>query len=768
MATGNSSEYWKKRFVQYEKRANLKSQSHINSLAKEYNAAKKAVEKDLAVFYNRLAANNNLPNVQAAKKLLTADELSDFHMTLEEYTALAKENGITGDWTQQLENASLKHRISRLEAMKIQLDQQANILMAKQLNGLESFTAKAYEEAYFNGAFEIAKGTGVGKSLFQIDKKTINTVIHKPWASDGKNFSERVWGQHRPQLVNNLHRSLTSSIMRGTGPDQAIKDIAHQFDVSLSSAARLVQTEEAYFTAVAQKDVFKELDVEQYQIIATLDGHTSDICQGLDGKVFKMSEYEAGVTAPPFHVRCRTTTAPYFDDEISTRASRNEETGKTEQVPSNITYEQWKNGYIVDPKTGMTAEQIEANVQSTIAGNTNAKTTAEAEAKAKAEAEAEKAKKKAEAIAKAKATKAAKAKKLQEATTAMSAIENNQFSGIWKDTVTTADYAFKKDSIPAKHAYFDQQIAAGNNVEKFTKLKADLDEFEFQGTQYQALQQEIESLKPKPRKKKITSQGGEAFSQERKDNAKWFDANNGGFKAADKYFDPPSKQIHGKATSVERDGFYTYTAGSGGHNRPLAGFRKPWNKPGRGWEEEYKVGAKKVWIDFEGKGEEIRGLTTLIDKSEYPDDIWLQSGQNFQTIEGFLNIKYGTLDRMTDAQLQQFVGHKNRIYNFISTAVNEGGGASFNEKPLKVNFYVPKGSKMLYASDVGAYGKGENEMILQRGGSYTITKIYWGVDKTDGNRRKIFVDMEVHPEDGYDLFQQDPNEWKGSRENYLN
>lgn len=364
---GQSAEYWKGRFKTYEKRANLKSQAHIASMAQQYEAAKKATEKELAVFYNRLAANNDLPNIAAAKKLLAADELADFHMTLKEYTALAKENGITGDWTKQLENASLKHRITRLEAMKIQMEQQANILMAKENKALEGFAKDAYKNAYYNSAFEIAKGTGVGKSLAALDDKKINTVIHKPWAADGRNFSERVWGQHRAQLVKNLYRSLTLSILRGEGPDKAIKEITHQFDVSASSAACLVQTEEAYFTAVAQQQTFKDLDVEQYQIVATLDSVTSKICQDLDGKVFKMSEYEAGVTAPPFHVRCRSTTAPYFADEVSTRAARDAE-GNTVQVPSTITYEQWQKGFIVDPATGKTADQIQAETKAKATG----------------------------------------------------------------------------------------------------------------------------------------------------------------------------------------------------------------------------------------------------------------------------------------------------------------------------------------------------------------------------------------------------------------
>ena len=88
-------------------------------------------------------------------------------------------------------------------------------------------------------------------------------------------------------------------------------------NVSKAKAGRLVMTETAYFSSAAQKECFKELDVEKYEIVATLDGHTSDICQEMDGKVFQMSEYEEGVTAPPFHVNCRSCTAPYFDDEFT-------------------------------------------------------------------------------------------------------------------------------------------------------------------------------------------------------------------------------------------------------------------------------------------------------------------------------------------------------------------------------------------------------------------------------------------------------------------
>ncbi|MBR2742546.1 MAG: hypothetical protein IKD89_03060 [Clostridia bacterium] len=57
-----------------------------------------------------------------------------------------------------------------------------------------------------------------------------------------------------------------------------------------------------------------------------------------------MSEREVGVTAPPFHPWCRTTTAPYFEDDFDVpgeRAARDAE-GGTYYVPADMTYEQWK------------------------------------------------------------------------------------------------------------------------------------------------------------------------------------------------------------------------------------------------------------------------------------------------------------------------------------------------------------------------------------------------------------------------------------------
>ncbi|MFR0911792.1 MAG: minor capsid protein, partial [Evtepia gabavorous] len=108
--------------------------------------------------------------------------------------------------------------------------------------------------------------------------------------------------------MNSVNTQLTQMVIRGEAPDRAISAISKQFDVSRAKAGRLVMTESAYFSSAGQKDCYKALDVERYKIVASFDKDTCSLCADMDGKVFKMSEYQVGLTAPPFHPWCRCCT----------------------------------------------------------------------------------------------------------------------------------------------------------------------------------------------------------------------------------------------------------------------------------------------------------------------------------------------------------------------------------------------------------------------------------------------------------------------------
>ena len=247
----------------------------------------------------------------------------------------------------ELENASAKYHISKLEALKVQTQHSLEVMYAKQFGTMHGALSDAFESGYYHTAYELQHGFNVGWDIAGLDQAQIEKVLAKPWAADGYNFSERIWG-NKNKLISEVHNELSRNIMLGADPQKAIDSLAKKMNTSKNNAGRLVMTEEAYFSSAAQKDCFESLGVEQYEIVATLDSHTSDICRSLDGKHFPMKDYQPGVTAPPFHVYCRSTTVPYFDEQfdIGERAARDEATGKTYYIPDDMNYQEWKENFV--------------------------------------------------------------------------------------------------------------------------------------------------------------------------------------------------------------------------------------------------------------------------------------------------------------------------------------------------------------------------------------------------------------------------------------
>ena len=343
-----NSKYWKNRFVEMEEATHQTSIRKTISIQEQFDKSAKVINEKINAWYQRYAENNNISMLDA-KKSLNAKDLKELKWDVEEYIEKGRNNAFSGEWVKELENASAKAHISRLEALELQCRQQAEVAFGNLNDEVSNHIKDVYKESYYRTAYEIQKGVGVGSNFAALNDKLIEKVTNKPWLADGKNFSDRIWG-NKNQLINQLHTSLSHMCITGSGPDKAINEIASKMNVSKANAGRLVMTETAYFSSAAQKECFKELDVEKYEIVATLDDHTSDICQEMDGKVFKMSEYEEGVTAPPFHVNCRSCTAPYFDDEWGgkgERAARNED-GDTYYVPADMTYKEWKESFVKD------------------------------------------------------------------------------------------------------------------------------------------------------------------------------------------------------------------------------------------------------------------------------------------------------------------------------------------------------------------------------------------------------------------------------------
>ncbi len=346
MVPSKNSDYWKIRFGQLEAAQNQKGAETYQKIEKIYKQAQKEIEGKINTWYQRFATNNGV-SMAEARKMLSGADLKEFKWDVKDYIKHGQDNTMAGAWMKQLENASAKFHISRLEALKIHTRHSLEIMYEKYLGITKGTMKDVLQSGYYHTAYELQKGFGIGWDIAGLDQTHIEKLLSKPWAVDGKNFSERIWGS-KQKLISEIHSELTRNVILGQDPQKAIDAIAKKMNTSKNNAGRLVMTEEAYFSSAAQKDCFHDLDVEKYEIVATLDSHTSEICRNLDGKVFSMKDFEPGVTAPPFHVWCRSTTVPHFDEnfgQVGERAARNVD-GKTYYVPANMTYEEWKETFV--------------------------------------------------------------------------------------------------------------------------------------------------------------------------------------------------------------------------------------------------------------------------------------------------------------------------------------------------------------------------------------------------------------------------------------
>lgn len=187
-----SSDYWEKRFEQLENASNSYGLATYRDVEISFDKAQREINKEIESWYGRLAKNNEV-SIQEARKMLSFSELKEFHWDVNEYIKYGQENAIDGRWIKELENASAKYHISRLEALKVRTQQAVEVAFGNELDAVDSMARKVFSDTYYHSIFEIQKGFNIGCEVGRIDEKILNKIIKKPWAADGKNFSDRIW-----------------------------------------------------------------------------------------------------------------------------------------------------------------------------------------------------------------------------------------------------------------------------------------------------------------------------------------------------------------------------------------------------------------------------------------------------------------------------------------------------------------------------------------------------------------------------------------------
>lgn len=294
-----------------------------------YKRAFQLIEDDIAKYVTRISDDLKLDS-KALKRKIPKEELY----------ARAKELKLEEETMANYENLSYAEAIRREMVKNVES-------MAKENESLifENLF-KTYEHNYYSTSYLLYRTMDDFSFTKRVTREYFDWMAKKPWTSDGKTFSDRIWKDQKT-LVDELYKEFTVSATRGANLKEAARRMSRKMDVSYKKCLRLLNTEDSFFSNKAVMDAYQNTTAEEYMILATLDRKTCEICGDQDTKHYMIKDAKVGVNMPPFHPNCRCTTVVYFGDEEDMPEERmmRDENGKSVKT-EYMSYDEWKKKYV--------------------------------------------------------------------------------------------------------------------------------------------------------------------------------------------------------------------------------------------------------------------------------------------------------------------------------------------------------------------------------------------------------------------------------------
>ena len=253
-------DYWKSReILEREKLLNKSIKQTELDLVREYRRLSGRLSKQLESVYNKIITSENISINELYKYNRYYELLNNLNMELEK-------SGV---------------RITAMYNRRfLALYKENSLLIGKQL-GLNS----------------------------EINIEQAEKVINAVWVNDGKNWSDRVWNNHKV-LANKLEQGLIDSISAGYSPEVFKAELMKIFNVSYNNASTLARTELSHIYNQSALDKYREAGITHYRFLATPDERECSACQELNNKIFTLDEVKI-----PVHPQCRCVVLAVLDKE---------------------------------------------------------------------------------------------------------------------------------------------------------------------------------------------------------------------------------------------------------------------------------------------------------------------------------------------------------------------------------------------------------------------------------------------------------------------
>lgn len=149
---------------------------------------------------------------------------------------------------------------------------------------------------------------GLESGFFDVELSW-EAVLHKAWGEDDATWLKRLENDTdlwTAKIATDWKRSFTQRKKL----DDVLKVLNKRFDSIASVVEALGLSESTAVGSLARQKIFTELGIKKYRVYTKVDERRCETCGSMHGLEFPISAYEVGVTASPFHPRCRCWEVP--------------------------------------------------------------------------------------------------------------------------------------------------------------------------------------------------------------------------------------------------------------------------------------------------------------------------------------------------------------------------------------------------------------------------------------------------------------------------
>ena len=229
-----SKDYWIRRAEELEKRAAEQGETLIRQALRHYKRAAQEISSQIEEFYGRYASEQGLSYAEAVK-VLRGSEAKAWTKTLGAYVdeINALPDGALKDRLKaELDARAYSSRITRLDALKAQVDMEVDRLMIDLEDGMGEGFGDLYTDSYYRKMFDIQQHAGKMFDFAHLNRELVEQTLSYPWS--GADFSSRLW-ENKRALLFHLREIMTQGAIQGKGVAALSKELSDKLGQTVSA-----------------------------------------------------------------------------------------------------------------------------------------------------------------------------------------------------------------------------------------------------------------------------------------------------------------------------------------------------------------------------------------------------------------------------------------------------------------------------------------------------------------------------------------------------